>query len=538
MHGIELIVVLVLASSMLAGLARALNVHYAIVLVLGGLVLGFVPGMPTPRLRPDVVFFVFLPPLAYAASFGASTQDLRTHARPIGFLAIGLVLATVAAVAVVAHAVAGLAWGPAFVLGAILGPTDAVAATSVLRRLGAPERTSTILEGEALVNDGTGLTVYAAAVAAVTSGHFALASGVGKFVLVAAGGIAMGLAAGWVSTQVRRRIEDSKIEITISLLTAYLAYIPAERLGLSGILAAVTAGLYAGRHAGTMLSATSRLRTVAFWEVLTFLLESLLFLLIGLTLHQIVTGLSGGAGTIAVHAAVVTATLVVVRMAWMFVVPALVHFADPRNRSEPPRERKAELVVLGWSGMRGGVSLAAALAIPLAAGAHPFPSRSPVIFLAYVAIIVTLVVPGLTLPRLVARLNLGEGEEVRRAENRARAELARAALQRLEELEEDEGGQDGRAELLERLRGMYAARVENLENLEKLQQGQSGHGATASGEEEDEPEEIRYARWLRRELIALERERLSELRREDEVSAAAVRRIQRELDLEESRLVS
>ena len=262
MQGIELIVALLLASTVLAGVARAIHVHYAIVLVLGGLAVGLVSGTSAPQVDPHTVLFVFLPPLIYAASFSSSTQDLRTHARAIGLLAVGLVLLSMTAVAAVAHSVAGIGWGPALVLGAILGPTDPIAATSVLRRLGAPDRISTILEGEALINDGTGLTVYKLAVAAVVSGHFSPGAGIVKFIAVAAGGVAVGLAAGWVSVEVRKRIDEPQIEISISLLTAYLAYIPADRIGASGVLAAVAAGLYTGGRAGSMLSPTSRLRTL------------------------------------------------------------------------------------------------------------------------------------------------------------------------------------------------------------------------------------------------------------------------------------
>ena len=234
MQGIELIVALLLASTVLAGLARAIHVHYAIVLVLGGLAVGLVSGTSAPEVDPHTVLFVFLPPLIYAASFSSSTQDLRTHARAIGLLAVGLVLLSMTAVAAVAHAVAGIGWGPALVLGAILGPTDPIAATSVLRRLGAPDRISTILEGEALINAGTGLTVYKLAVAAVVSGHFSPGAGIVKFIAVAAGGVAVGLAAGWVSVEIRKRIDEPQIEISISLLTAYLAYIPADRIGAWG----------------------------------------------------------------------------------------------------------------------------------------------------------------------------------------------------------------------------------------------------------------------------------------------------------------
>jgi CPA1 family monovalent cation:H+ antiporter len=513
-HGIELIVALLLASTVLAGLARAINVHYAIVLVLGGLVAGLVVGTSAPRVDPQIVLFVFLPPLIYAASFGSSTQDLRAHVRAIGELAVGLVLVTMGAVAVVAHAVAHIGWGPAIVLGAILAPTDPVAATSVLRRLGASDRISTVLEGEALVNDGTGLTAYKLAVAAVVSGHFSLGLGVLKFVAVAAGGVAVGLAAGWVSVEVRRRIDDPRIEISISLLTAYLAYIPADRIGASGVLAAVAAGLYTGSRTGLMFSPTSRLRTLGFWDALTFLLESVLFLLIGLQLPHIIRDLSVGRPL--EYAAAVLITLIVVRMAWMFSIPLLVRLA---RRGESP-QTLAELTVLGWSGMRGGVSLAAALALPLAAGGHGFPDRSNVIVISYIVIAATLVIFGLTLSPLIRRLGLAEEELLARQEARARIALAHAALGHVEEMAEQEEIPEPIAE---------AARVTYEQRIHRLE-------PRVDAADVDEAATARQIRELRHELIAVERSRLADLRRRGEISAESMRRIEHELDLEESRL--
>ena len=516
MHGIELIVALLLASTVLAGLARAINVHYAIVLVLGGLVVGLVSGTSAPRVDPQIVLFVFLPPLIYAASFGSSSLDLRAHARAIGTLAVGLVLVTMGTVALIAHAVADIGWGPALVLGAILGPTDPVAATSVLRRLGAPDRISTILEGEALVNDGTGLTVYRLAVAAVVSGHFSPGLGVVKFIAVSAGGVAIGLVAGWLSVEVRKRIDEPQIEISISLLTAYLAYIPADRAGVSGVLAAVAAGLYTGSRAGLMLSPASRLRTVGFWDALTFLLESVLFLLIGLQLPHITRGLSVAKPLL--YAAVVLVTLIVVRMAWMFSIPVVVRLA---RRGEPP-ETRAELTVLGWSGMRGGLSLAAALAVPLTAAGHAFPDRSNIIVIAYIVIAATLVIPGLTLSPLIRRLGLAEEDTVARAEARARVALARAALAHVEELAD-------RQELPEPIAD--AARLTYEQRIHRLEPAVDDHAADG-----DKAAIARRLRELRRELISVERTRLTDLRRRGEISAESMRRIQHELDLEESRL--
>ncbi|MHB8658004.1 MAG: Na+/H+ antiporter [Solirubrobacteraceae bacterium] len=522
MRRTELIVALVLVSALLVGLARAIGVPYALVLVLGGLGLGFLFGTSSPAVNPDVVLFIFLPPLIYAAAFRSSTQDLREHARSIGLLAIGLVLATMAGVAAVAHLMIGIGWGPSMVLGAILGATDPVAATSVLRRQGAPERSSTILEGESLVNDGTGLTVYKLAVAAVVSGHFSLVSGLADFFAVAAGGVAIGLLAGWLSAEIRRRIDEPQIEISISLLTGYLAYIPADRLGASGILATVAAGLYTGRQSSWILSPTSRLQTLAFWDVLTYLLESVLFLLIGLQLRHVVNGLPDLARPL-LYGAGVLATLIAIRMIWMFVVPSVTRRLDPREDNSP-RAGRAELLVLGWSGMRGGVSLAAALALPAMVGSRPFPDRPMLIFLSYVAIAGTLLLQGLTLPALIRRLGLGESEEIARTEAKARAALAHAALSHIDHVAQREGLQE---RAVEQLRSVYELRIKRIEVL-----------IDGAGSDSDEAQLAGRIRALRRELIGVERECLAELRTEGEISLRSLRRIEHGLDLEESRLTA
>jgi Na+/H+ antiporter len=531
MPTIELIVALVLAAALLAGLARALNVHYAILLVLGGLALGFVPGVKAPSIQPDVIFFVFLPPLIYAAAYRSSTQDLRANVGPIARLAVGLVLFTIAVVAVVAHAVTPLGWGPAIVLGAILGPTDPVAATSLLRRVGAPDRLSTILEGESLINDGTALTVYKLAVAAAGAGVFTLGSTLGSLVLALVG-VLIGLVAGVLSTEIRRRIDEPSIEISVSLLTAYLAYIPAERIGSSGILAAVAAGLYTGRRSGAILSAQSRLQMLGFWDVMTFLLESVLFLLIGLQLTLITRGFPNGVASPLLDSAAIIVTVIVVRLAWMFGLPILLRIAGVRVRgpAAPPESReqadgrRAELFVLGWSGMRGAVSLAAALAIPLTAGLHPFPGRNMVIFIAYMTIIGTLVIGGLSLPRLIKKLGVAEGEELARAEAEARMQITHAALARIEEAVQRDGLSDG---AVDQLRSLYESRLHRL-----------APQADANGQQGDEAEVAWRLKELQQELIGTERNKLRELRGAGKITAEAAKRIERDLDLEESRIAA
>src|SRR3954452_9805286 len=269
-----------------------LAIPYPVTLVLGGLVIGLVPGLPSPKLDPDLVFFVFLPPLLYSAGVSASAYELRANARPILWLATGLVIVTIAAVAAVAHAVMGIPWAAAFVLGAVLGPTDPVSANAVLNRLGVSGRMPTILEGESLVNDGTGLTAYKVALAAV--GASASAPGIGvQFVAAAAGGIAVGLAAGWLFSRLRSAVTDPSLDVTLSVLTPFVAYIPAERIGASGVLATVTAGVFTGVRSLDVLEPGTRLRTLAFWQSTTFLLDGLLFLLIGVQVPSILDRIEG-----------------------------------------------------------------------------------------------------------------------------------------------------------------------------------------------------------------------------------------------------
>ena len=307
--------VLVAVAALLVA-ALPLRVPYPILLVVGGLALGFAPGLPEIRLPPDLVLVVFLPPLLYSAAFFTSLRDLRANLRPISMLAVGLVLATMAAVAVVAHvAVDGLSWQAAFVLGAIVSPTDPLAATSIARRIGLPARVVTIVEGESLVNDGTALVLYRVAVAAVVSGAFSVWEAGLSFVLNAVGGIAIGLAVGYVVRRVRRRLDHPPTEITISLMTAYFAYLPAEALHVSGVLAAVTVGIYLGWHAPELITPETRLMGYATWEILVFLANAALFVLVGLQLPTVLDGLEGRSASFLLGtAAAVSATVIGVRL--------------------------------------------------------------------------------------------------------------------------------------------------------------------------------------------------------------------------------
>jgi CPA1 family monovalent cation:H+ antiporter len=506
---VEVFIFLLLAVVVLAAIGQRSRVPEPIVLVLGGLAIGLVPGLPSPSVDPEIILFVFLPPLLYFAAFSASAYELRDNAVPIGTLAVGLVLVTVAAVGALAHWALGIPWAAAIVLGAVLGPTDPVAATAIIRRVGAPSRIATILEGESLVNDGTALTAYRLALGAVGAVGFTAWSAGLKFVGVAAGGIAVGLAAGWLTGRLRRLFDEPSIDVTLSLLTPFAAYVPAERIGVSGVLAAVTAGLLIGHRAIELSGPESRLRTRTFWDALDFLLNSLLFLLIGLQLPSILDRIHGPSLVpLAGQALLLAAAVMAVRMAWMFIVPALVrsHWTQVRDR-----------FVLGWSGMRGAVSLAAALAIP----EHALRDRDLIVFLTYGVVLLTLVIPGLTLARLLERLGLGQGEQRMRADAELRLHLTEAALERLDDLERD-GAISERVG--DRLRDRYQSRADRL--LSRLGHEHAREGGDYSNQ----------AVRVQEELLRAERHALDDLERERAYPADLLERLQREIDLDESRL--
>jgi monovalent cation/hydrogen antiporter len=515
-----LIIVLLTATTVLAGIAARTGVPYPVVLVLGGLVLGVLPG-PTPVLRPDLVLVLFLPPLVYAPAFYASIDEVRAGARPILELATGLVLITGLAVAAVAHYVVGLPWEVAAVLGAILGPTDPIAATSVVRRIGAPERLVTILEGESLVNDGTAITIYALAVHAATHGSFSAASAIGSFFLDVAGGAAIGLVVAWALIKVRRLVDDPGVELALSLLIPFGAYVPADELRWSGVIAAVAAGLYAGQRAVDVTAADTRLQLRAFWDLLVFLLNALLFLLLGLQLPHIVDGLGHGGVTASLvgHVLLVAGTIVAIRTLWMFTVPALVGAFGRGREADPPEERRAERVVLAWSAMRGGLSLALALALPLTAMGHAFPDRAVVVFLTYGVVLLTLVLPGITLGPLVRRLGLDRAAERRRDRAEARTAVAHAAIARIEELAADEQVSEDEAE---RLRAVYETR---LSRQSGILEGDTGKRDAA-----------RRSRGLLRAVIDAQRDAVEELRAARRHPADVLDEIDHELDLDEARL--
>jgi Na+/H+ antiporter len=520
---VELIIFgLLVAIAALAVLSRVVGVPYPITLVLGGCVIGFVPGVPHVELDPDLVLLIFLPPLLYGAAFFTSLRDLRAKARPIALLSIGLVFVTMAAVAVVAHEVIGLGWAEAFVLGAVVSPTDAVAPAEILRRLRAPRRLLTLIEGENLTNDWTALVLYSFAVGAVVTGSFSLGEAAFRFVLNGVGGLAIGLAAGWVIREARSRIDDPPTEITISLLSGYAAYLPAEELGLSGVIAAVTVGVYMGWHTPQLTTPIMRIQGVSVWEILTFLLNAVLFLLVGLQLPTVLDEISGySAAELAGWGALVSAVVIGVRIVWQFTVPYIIRAVDRRPSQRERRASPRERLIVGWAGMRGSVALAAALAIPLETDAGaPFPERNLLIFLAFVVILVTLVGQGLTLGPLINRLGVEDDRREQEEEVLARVRLAEAAIERLDEIAGDGWA---REDTLERVRGMYDYRRRRFT-------------AAADGDGSQYEERTDAYRRLMYELFDAQREELLAMRNDREISDEVRRRVERELYLEETRL--
>ena len=541
MPQLEIILGLLLAVAALATLATRLGVPYPILLVLGGSALGFVPGLPPVELDPELVFLLFLPPLLYVSALFTSWRDFRANVRPITLLAVGLVLMTTFVVASVAHTVVGLPWGAAFVLGAIVSPTDAIAATSVAQRLGVPRRIVTILEGESLVNDATGIVAYRVAVAAVVTGAFSVWEAGLQFVVGAAGGVAAGFAVGWLVVWARRHLsEDPSVQNTISLLTPFVAYLAAEELphslwGLlhdlfgvpgdlyfSGVLAVVTTGLYLGRKGPYIISSGTRLQGYATWELITFLLNGLIFILIGLQLRSVVEGLNEyTAGQLISYALLTSLTVILVRMVWVFPATYVPRWASRRIRERDPSPSWRNVSIIAWTGMRGVISLAAALALPLqTASGVLFPDRDLIIFLTFCVILATLVVQGLSLPVLIRVLGLEDDHIGDKEETHGRVSIAEAALERLDELVDEDWVREDTAE---RMRGLYSYRRNRF-------------ASRFEGDPEGVEERSAAYQHLMVELLGAQRLRLITMRDEGSIGDEVMHRIERDLDLEESRL--
>ena len=508
----------------LVTVARRLNVSQPIVLVLGGLLLALFPRLPEVRLDPEIVFLVFLPPLLYWDALHCSWRDFRDNWHPISLLAIGLVFTTTMAVMIVAHLLLGLPWGPAFVLGAVLGPTDTVAAGAILERFNLPRNLLAVLRGESLLNDALALVLYETAVHVTQTKVYVWGSIGGGFCLAASGGILIGLAIGWVMLRIRRSTSDPLTGNTMSLLTGFAAYLPADALHLSGVLAVVAAGLYIGWKNPRVVAARARLQSVAMWEAITFLLNGVLFILIGLQLRRIVESFPGGTVRSILRGCVlVSLTVILVRIVWVF-VSAYVPRALSRMivRSRFPYRPWQEPALISWVGIRGGISLAAALAIPSALpDGSPFKGRDEILLLTFAVILATLVIQGLSLPGLLRRLNFSDGGAERAEEHRARDAIAGAALHYLESVAD---GDEIHRRAVRQLQDAYRNRAEGL--------------AIAHEARLENPEAEYMSRLvaLERNLVVAERSSLIDLRDGGAISDDVMRRFEVMLDLKESEL--
>ena len=525
MHQAEIIVLLftVVAASVLV--ARKTALPYPVVLVLVGLLLSFLPHLPKVKLDPNIVFYFFLPPLLYPAALFTSWRDFRRNLRPIVLLAIGLVLLTMIVTACVAHSlIPSLPWAAAFALGAIVSPPDAVAATSVIRRLAVPHQTVSILEGESLVNDATALVALQFAVAALVTGQFSLGQASLRFVWATVGGVGFGLLVGVAIRWVHRHLDDPPVQITISLLTPFLAYLPAERLHASGVLAVVAAGIYLGWHSPLIVTARYRLQAFAFWEIVVFLLNGFVFTTIGLQLPGILRSLSGQSLFSPIeNALLVSAAVVMVRIAWVFPGAYLPFLLHKKTREREPRPDWQNVGIIAWSGMRGVVSLAAAFALPfLLPNGSPFPGRNYILFLTFSVILVTLVFQGLTLPMVIRKFHLKADVSTDEEERTARLKANKAAIESIEKLRADG---DFSSDVVGRLRAEYDERVEQLQLCAENPDDCRGEVATPQ-----------YQR-LQREALRVERQTIIRLRNEHVINDDALRRIQRDLDLAEARLM-
>ncbi|GAB3970627.1 Na+/H+ antiporter [Actinoallomurus acanthiterrae] len=512
--GLVFAVVVLLSRTM----ADRFGVPEATLLVVLAAAMGFIPGIPEVHLPPDAVLIGFLPPLVYHAAFFTAPREAKADAVPIIALAVGLTLVTTFLVASAAHAVVtGLGWAAAIAFGAAVAPTDAVSAASILQRLGAPPRIVTILEGESLINDGVALTAFSLAVEAL-SHSYTYEHGLARLGEVVAGGVAYGLVVGFVIARLRRRIRDPSSQIVVSLLVPYLAFVPADELGFSGILATVTTGFFLGTRGEGMLQPASRLVGQLFWRVLVFLLESALFVLLGLQMRPVMREVIGHSWTrLLVGALVVTVILIAVRMAWsLWVFPLGRHL--PGRHLEVDHLHRAERLAIGWSGMRGAISLAIALSVPVAIQGSRLPGRGEIVFLAAMVVFVTLVGQAMTLPVLLRRLGLAESDRQRIEQMYARRAVLEAALARLDALVEND-------EVDERIAGSYRQLYED--RLQRVR-----------AELDDETEEPRPADAgrLRQELIQAQREKLDRLYRKGKIGADALRAVRRRLDLDDPEL--
>ena len=525
---IETLVVLLAVVAAVATVAARLTIPPAILLVLTGVILALIPGLPKVELAPELVLLLVLPPVIYASAVAMSWRDFRFNLRPIALLAVGCVLFTTVAVAAASHWLLGLAWPVGFVLGAIVSPPDVMAPLSIARRLQLPRRILVILEGEGLANDAAALILYRFAVAAVSAGTFSFMEAVGLFAAIVIGEIFWGIGVGWLMLRLRRWVRDPRIEITLSILTPFLSYWVPEYLGGSGVLATVTTGLYISWNGFRLISAATRLQGIFFWDFFIYLIEGMVFLITGLQARQLIARISDDSFShLAISAAVVSAVVIVARFVWVYPAAYLPAWLFPPVRRRDPSPPWQRPFIVAFTGVRGIVSLAAALAIPFAtATGQPFPHRDLILFLTFSVILVTLVGQGLALPSVIRALGLDhagrrERRSARGEEYDARRRSIEAALERLDELAAERGLP---ASVVTPLHAQHRVRLRHMEHHSG---GDDGHKKLA--ELHDEIEFL---------VIAAERQRTNDLFCEGKLTDEARRRIERDFDLREAHLAN
>jgi Na+/H+ antiporter len=520
---IQTLFLMLVAMVVVAVAARRLNTAPSILLVVAGLVLAAIPGLPRVELAPELVLLGILPPLIYSAGVAMSWREFRFNLRPITLLAFGCVIFTTCAVAAAAHWLLGMEWPVAFLLGAIVAPPDVVAPLAIARRLGLPRRLIVVLEGEGLANDATALILYRFAVVAISTGAFSFGRAAGTFAAIVVGEIAFGIAVGWLSLRLRRWAKEPRVEITLSLLTPYLAYGVPEHLGGSGVLATVAAGLYVSWQGPLLIPAATRLQGIFFWDLFIYLIEGFVFLLTGLQARTLIEQVQSFSIRDLIIATVLTTAIVIAaRFIWVFPATYVPRWLIPPIARRDPAPGWKMPFTLGFIGVRGVVSLAAALAIPLTlADGRPFPHREMILFITFGVIIITLVGQGLMLPAVVRALGLAsdtsqEREEEQAKEFAARHDALAAARRHLDELAAE---RELSGYVVSLLRTRYDRRIEQLPN------SVSEFSDIATMEAD-----------LRLELIAAEREFLHQLLRDGQLTDESRRRLERELDLEEANL--
>ena len=523
----QILILLLVVISAVAVVARRLEVPPSILLVITGVALALIPGLPTLQLAPDLVLVLVLPPVVYSSAVAMSWREFRFNLRPIGLLAIGCVVFTTIAVAAATHWLLGFPWAVGFVLGAIVSPPDAVAPLSVARRMQIPRRLMVVLEGEGLANDATALVLYRFAVSAVSLGTFSFPAAAGSFVAILVGEIIWGIGVGWLMLRLRRWVRDPKVEIMLSILTPYAAYWPPEQLGGSGVLATVAAGLYISWNGLRLISAATRLQGVFFWDFLVYLIEGLVFLITGLQIRAVISAIAAySISSLAMAAAVVSVVVIAAQFAWVY-PSAHISRLIPVVRRRDPLPSWQWLFALGFTGIRGVVSLAAALAIPyVTADGSPFPDRDLILFLTFCVIFVTLVGEGLTLPWVTRALGLAhagrrERQEERNEEFRARKRALETAIHELDRLTTERQAPESV------VRPIRVAQSDRLKLVDHRNDGDARHKKLV-----DLGDEIELS------LINAERDFINNLYRDGELKDEQRRHIERELDLRDANLAN